>query len=80
MAVQGKSLWGHFDGTQAHPVLTTPKITVYSPPGKSTSGSLSSSAAAAQSSSATPTIVLGTATELRKWDHQESIAKSLLAQ
>ncbi|KAF9441970.1 hypothetical protein P691DRAFT_682492 [Macrolepiota fuliginosa MF-IS2] len=63
MAMRGKLLWGHFDGTSVHPVLTIPTCP---------------SITARSSSSPAPTLILGTSGEILEWDCSESLAQSLL--
>ncbi|KXN81574.1 hypothetical protein AN958_04443 [Leucoagaricus sp. SymC.cos] len=84
-AVQGKGLWGHFDGSKIRPVLSLPSVTVSplltsspSPAGSGPDSSNTSSTPAPDSKAAT--VLLGTDGEILEWDRNKSIARSLLAQ
>ncbi|KXN87309.1 hypothetical protein AN958_08973 [Leucoagaricus sp. SymC.cos] len=84
-AVQGKGLWGHFDGSKIWPVLSLPSVTV-SPPSTS-SPSPAGSGPDSSNTSSTPapdskaaTVLLSTDGKILEWDQNESIAQSLLTQ
>lgn len=82
MAIRGKGLWGHFDGTRVRPVTEMPKVSV-SPPSASTAQASSAPATAATAvdrTSPSATVLLGTPGEILEWDRCESIAMSLLSQ
>ncbi|KAF9440028.1 hypothetical protein P691DRAFT_688966 [Macrolepiota fuliginosa MF-IS2] len=64
MAMQGKLLWGHFDGTSICPVLTILTHPSSTPPSVSSPGTQTSRATTAATSAT--------------WDHSESLAQSLL--
>ncbi|EKM74598.1 hypothetical protein AGABI1DRAFT_133077 [Agaricus bisporus var. burnettii JB137-S8] len=78
MVIQGKGLWGHFDGSTPRP--TPPRaITPASHPSTPVLATSPSTAAAAVQvpipSTPTPTVA-----EIDAWDRNENIALSLLAQ
>ena len=76
MVIQGKGLWGHFDGTnvcpvltavQATPTMTTPTITAFT------------TTLPAQTPQPSPApSPIGTQDEINTWERNESIARSLL--
>ncbi|KXN83825.1 hypothetical protein AN958_01037 [Leucoagaricus sp. SymC.cos] len=85
MAVQGKGLWGHFDGSKVQPVLSLLSVTVSPPlmsfpsPAGSGPDSSNTSSTSAPDSKAT-TVLLSTNGKILEWDRNESIIQLLLTQ
>jgi hypothetical protein len=79
MAVRGKGLWGHFDGTKPWPIEKLPAVSV-SPLSLSSAGKAVSSSATSSSPDPNATILLGTPGEIAEWEHCKDIMWSLLSQ
>jgi len=76
MVIQGKGLWGHFDGTNVCPVLTAVQATPTMTAPTITAFTTTLPAQTPQPSPAPSPI--GTQDEINTWERNESIARSLL--
>jgi len=78
MVIQGKGLWGHFDGTSVCPVLTAMQATPTTTASTTVISTITSSTQTSQPSPA-PSLI-GTQDEINTWKRNRSIAYSLLGQ
>jgi hypothetical protein len=78
--VQGKGLWGHFDGSEICPVLSTPTQTSSTPSTTSIAATVPQAVAPATSSTVPPNPPTGTQDDIDAWKKNKNVTCSLPAQ